>query len=209
MDRAKKVYRRLLGKKPKKYAYSPTGSLPPSPIEGRSPGLSRRSSSLKRSRMSLNRMWRRSKRLRKNLQKVQRRLTTVNPFFCRSCPASLEASLTRAVLDEAKSTYLSGSTFAVSMPNDDCTDDANVQPAPSSYKSLSLLQSVTSTVNQVCKKLKLEEKSLRNVRSSNNRVLPSSVHAVKNGRRKMEDRHVLIHDLNAISCDNSQVSKAF
>ena len=81
MDRAKKVYRRLLGKKPKKYAYSPTGSLPPSPIEGRSPGLSRRSSSLKRSRMSLNRMWRRSKRLRKNLQKVQRRLTTVNPLF--------------------------------------------------------------------------------------------------------------------------------
>ena len=27
-------------------------------------------------------------------------------FFCRSCPASLEASLTRAVLDEARSTYL-------------------------------------------------------------------------------------------------------
>ena len=132
---------------------------------------------------------------------------------CRSCPASLEASLTRAVLDEAKSTYLSGSTFAVSMPNDDSTnddttDDANARtpPPPSSYKSLTLLQSVTSTVNQVCKKLKLEEKSLRNVRSCNNRVLPSSVHAVKNGRRKMEDRHVLIHDLNAIYCDNSQVS---
>ena len=27
-------------------------------------------------------------------------------LFCRSCPASLEASLTRAVLDEARSTYL-------------------------------------------------------------------------------------------------------
>ena len=92
--------------------------------------------------------------------------------------------------------------------NDDTTDDANARtpPPPSSYKSLTLLQSVTSTVNQVCKKLKMEEKSLRNVRSSNNRVLPSSVHAVKNGRRKMEDRHVLIHDLNAIYCDNSQVS---
>ena len=27
-------------------------------------------------------------------------------LFCRSCPASLEASLTRAVLDEARSPYL-------------------------------------------------------------------------------------------------------
>ena len=145
-------------------------------------------------------------------------------IFCRSCPASLEASLTRAVLDEAKSTYLSGSTFAVSMPNDsnDTTDDANYASSTcneprrisffrqfltftfcfTAYKSLSLLQSVTSTVNQVCKKLKLDEKSLKNVRSGNNRVLPCSVHAVKNGRRKMEDRHVLIHDLNAIYCDS-------
>ena len=48
---------------------------------------------------------------------------------CRSCPASLEASLTRAVLDEAKSTYLSGSTFAVSMPNDDPTNDDTTDDA--------------------------------------------------------------------------------
>lgn len=68
------------------------------------------------------------------------------------------------------------------------------------YKSLSLLQSVTSTVNQVCKKLKMDEKSFKSVRQG--RTLPASVHAVKNGRRKMEDRHVLIHDLNAIFSDN-------
>ena len=76
----------------------------------------------------------------------------------------------------------------------------------SAYKSLSLLQSVTSTVNQVCKKLKMDEKSYKNVRHG--RVIPASVHAVKNGRRKMEDRHVLIHDLNAIFSD-SQVSLSF
>ena len=58
MDRAKKVYRRLLGKKPKRYAYSPTGSLPPSPMEGNSPRVLRKDS-FKRSRMALNRMWRR------------------------------------------------------------------------------------------------------------------------------------------------------
>ena len=58
MNRAKRVYRRLLGKKPKTYASSPTGSLPPSPIGGRSPAVLRRNT-FKRSRMSLNRMWRR------------------------------------------------------------------------------------------------------------------------------------------------------
>ena len=51
----------------------------------------------------------------------------------RSCPASLEASLTRAVLDEAKSTYLSGSTFAVSIPNQDEDQiDASTPPATTS-----------------------------------------------------------------------------
>merc|ERR1711963_696603 len=42
----------------------------------------------------------------------------------------------------------------------------------------------------------MDEKSFKSVR--NGRIVPASVHAVKNGRRKMEDRHVLIHDLNAI-----------
>ena len=39
------------------------------------------------------------------------------------------------------------------------------------------------------------------------RVVPSSVGAVKNGRRKMEDRHVVIHDMNVIFEDehNPQV----
>ena len=39
------------------------------------------------------------------------------------------------------------------------------------------------------------------------RVVPSSVGAVKNGRRKMGDRHVVIHDMNVIFEDehNPQV----
>jgi protein phosphatase 1E len=120
-----------------------------------------------------------------------------------SCPASLEASLTRAVLDEAKSTYLSGSSLAVSMQQNEATNEVDASPNTSSnsYKTLSLLQSVTSTVNQVCKKLKIDEKTFKNVNKAG-RTVPSSVHAVKNGRRKMEDRHVLFHDLNAIYCDS-------
>ena len=37
---------------------------------------------------------------------VEPEMTNKFAFFFRSCPASLEASLTRAVLDEARSTYL-------------------------------------------------------------------------------------------------------
>ena len=78
------------------------------------------------------------------------------PFLIfRSCPASLEASLTRAVLDEAKSTYLSGSTFAVSIPNQDEDQiDASTPPATTSstcnyyYLFISLLLSFHEFYNQ-------------------------------------------------------------
>ena len=70
---------------------------------------------------------------------------------------------------------------------------------------MQLLQNVTSTVNEVCKRLKSEEKP-REIKPG--RVVPCSVAAVKNGRRKMEDRHVVIHDVNIIFEDSSkEVSK--
>jgi hypothetical protein len=74
------------------------------------------------------------------------------------------------------------------------------------FKSMNLLQNVTSTVNEVCKRLRSESAasttgSARAV--ANGRVVPSSVHAIKNGRRKMEDRHVVMHDLNLIFADHS------
>ncbi len=62
---------------------------------------------------------------------------------------------------------------------------------------MSLLRSVTSTVNTVCKRLKLEDRN-GNAFVKSGRVVPCSVAAVKNGRRKMEDRHVVIHDMNII-----------
>jgi len=53
---------------------------------------------------------------------------------------------------------------------------------------------VTASVNEVCQRLKNQGKS--EVLPS--RIVPCSVGAVKNGRRKMEDRHVVFHDINAI-----------
>ena len=76
----------------------------------------------------------------------------------------------------------------------------------SGFRSLNLLQNVTSTVNEVCRRLKSEEKPT--VKGS--RLIPHSVHAVKNGRRKMEDRHVVVHDINVIySGHANQVGKQF
>ena len=62
------------------------------------------------------------------------------------------------------------------------------------FRSLNLLQNVTSTVNEVCRRLKSEEKPTLKT----SRMIPHSVNAVKNGRRKMEDRHVVVHDVNVI-----------
>ena len=63
MDKAKKLIRKLRGKK--KYVSSPTGSLPPSPLPGAANDTSETSkygtgTKLRRGRsLSLNRMWRR------------------------------------------------------------------------------------------------------------------------------------------------------
>ena len=73
---------------------------------------------------------------------------------------------------------------------------------------MKLLQNVTSTVHQVCRRLKMDEyksnSSSVNKKIKPGRLTPNSVHAVKNGRRKMEDRHVVIHDLNIIYTDSSK-----
>lgn len=80
---------------------------------------------------------------------------------------------------------------------------------------MKLLQNVTQTVNEVCKKLKLSQQGGDRIDSggkaavSPGRVVPSAVIAVKNGRRKMEDRHVVIHDVNVIFADqNPAVSQS-
>ena len=65
------------------------------------------------------------------------------------------------------------------------------------YKSMNLLQNVTSTVNEVCKRLKMDQGNA-NGEIKPGRVTPSAFVALKNGRRKMEDRHTIIHDLNAV-----------
>ena len=69
------------------------------------------------------------------------------------------------------------------------------------YEPVKLMQLVTSKINNVCFEFLNNQKfeSLCTELSFSNRPLhPVSVHAIRNGRRKMEDRHVVIQDLNTI-----------
>lgn len=71
----------------------------------------------------------------------------------------------------------------------------------SGYEPVKLMQLVTSKINNVCFEFLNNQKfeSLCTELSFSNRPLhPVSVHAIRNGRRKMEDRHVVIQDLNTI-----------
>lgn len=76
------------------------------------------------------------------------------------------------------------------------------------FESMQLLQNVTSTINKVCQKLKKDDYTTPEERKgavAQGRVIPTAVAAVKNGRRKMEDRHVVLHDVNAVY--SSQIPK--
>lgn len=69
------------------------------------------------------------------------------------------------------------------------------------YEPVKLMQLVTSKINNVCLEFLNNQKfeSLCTELSFSDRPLhPVSVHAIRNGRRKMEDRHVVIQDLNTI-----------
>ncbi|XP_040566386.1 uncharacterized protein [Lepeophtheirus salmonis] len=104
-----------------------------------------------------------------------------------SCPASLEAGLAKAVLDETKLSYL----------NEDQPDGGKAVSGKQAFTSLALLQNVTVTVSEVCRRLKKEEKFRKSFMRSKN-LYPCSVCAIRNGRKKMEDRHIVIHDVNAL-----------
>lgn len=106
-----------------------------------------------------------------------------------SCPASLEAGLTKAVLDEAKSSYLNKHG-----------DQVDGEEENSSFISMNLVKSVTATVNEVCRRIRHDHQRVKP-----GKTRPHSVCAVKNGRRRMEDRHIVVHDLNNLFGDmNSQ-----
>lgn len=71
------------------------------------------------------------------------------------------------------------------------------------YEPLKLMQTVMAKINEVCLRY-LDNSMLCSLPAPGTPYFPTSVCAVKNTRRRMEDRHVVIHDLNTMF--NIQVS---
>lgn len=73
----------------------------------------------------------------------------------------------------------------------------------SAYEPLKLMQTVMAKINEVCLRY-LDNSMLCSLPTSDNAYFATSVCAVRNSRKRMEDRHVYIHDLNTMF--NNQVS---
>lgn len=71
-------------------------------------------------------------------------------------------------------------------------------PTDKAYEPLKLMQTVMAKTNEVCLRY-LDNSMLCSLPSpSNTYFYETSVFAIRNKRRKMEDRHVVVHDLNTM-----------
>ncbi|XP_063872972.1 protein phosphatase 1E-like [Scylla paramamosain] len=80
--------------------------------------------------------------------------------------------------------------------NGEDTDQLDTSNTNHTYDILKLIQDVTSKANTVIQELQ-STLTVDQVEKLP-RYHPISHFAIKNGRRKMEDRHVIIHDLNTL-----------
>ncbi|XP_012064013.1 PREDICTED: uncharacterized protein LOC105627337 [Atta cephalotes] len=100
------------------------------------------------------------------------------------CPPSLQSYISRLVIQAIKST---------------CKKQPEVcglRQQEKTYAPLKLMQAVTNEVNEICRRyLDNSRLALLPPPSSTPQV---TVGAIRNARRKMEDRHMILHDLNTM-----------
>ncbi|KOC64583.1 Protein phosphatase 1E [Habropoda laboriosa] len=102
------------------------------------------------------------------------------------CPPSLQAHLVHQVIQEIKS-------MCKKQP-----EDCGFKSQEKTYTSLKLMQAITGKVNEICIRY-LDNSRLALLPPPPSIPLPQAVAVgTKNCRRKMEDRHVVLHDLHTI-----------
>ncbi|XP_033229635.1 protein phosphatase 1F [Belonocnema kinseyi] len=102
------------------------------------------------------------------------------------CPPSLQAHMVRLVIEEIKA-------MCRKQP-----EDCGLKPHENTYGPLKLMQAVTSKVNEICFRY-LDNSRLALLPPPPSTPLPlATCYAIKNIRRKMEDRSVVLHDLNTM-----------
>lgn len=107
-------------------------------------------------------------------------------FLFRNCPVELISPLIKIIIDEVRK-------------------DAKKQPInygfnqnENAYEPLKLMKSVVAKTNEILQRY-LDNSKLCSLPSPCGRSYSvTSVFATKNLRRTMEDRHVVIHDLNTL-----------
>ncbi|KAK0098987.1 hypothetical protein PV326_010963 [Microctonus aethiopoides] len=110
-------------------------------------------------------------------------LQYLNPKYC---PSSLQSHLIRVVIEEMQ-------TICRQQP-----EICGFKPQDNTYAPLRLMQTVTGKVNEICKRY-LDNSRLALLPPPPSIPLPIvTVCGIRNGRRTMEDRHVILHDLNTI-----------
>ncbi|KYN04988.1 Protein phosphatase 1E [Cyphomyrmex costatus] len=105
-------------------------------------------------------------------------------FGFRYCPPSLQSYISRLVIQAIKSTCKKQPEIC------------GLRQQEKTYAPLKLMQAVTNEVNEICRRyLDNSRLALLPPPSSTPQV---TVGAIRNARRKMEDRHMILHDLNTM-----------
>uniref|UniRef100_A0A1L8DL25 Protein phosphatase 2c n=1 Tax=Nyssomyia neivai TaxID=330878 RepID=A0A1L8DL25_9DIPT len=106
----------------------------------------------------------------------------------RNCPSTLLNPIVRAVIERIKQQCQKS------------PDACGYNPEKKSYQPIKLMRSVTAMVDEVClKALDNAELDLIMPRICLSKLPPKyEEYAVKNGRRIMEDRHVVVNDFNGL-----------
>ncbi|XP_057332956.1 serine-rich adhesin for platelets-like isoform X2 [Microplitis mediator] len=100
------------------------------------------------------------------------------------CPPNLQSFLVHLVIQEIKPIFR--------LQPEIC----GLKPEKNTYAPLKLMQAVTKKVNEICQRY-LDNSRLALLPPPPSAPLPlTSVFAIRNSRRKMEDRHTILHDLN-------------
>ncbi|XP_051165445.1 FK506-binding protein 5-like [Leptopilina boulardi] len=102
------------------------------------------------------------------------------------CPPSLQSHMVQLVIDEVKS-------ICRTQP-----EDCGLKPYENTFAPLKLMQAVISKINQICFRY-LDNSRLALLPPPPSTPLPlTTCYAIKNTRRKMEDRSVVLYDLNTM-----------
>jgi len=109
---------------------------------------------------------------------------TLQYLNLKHCPSSLVAPLTRIVVDEIK--------LAIKKQPVAC----GYRSGNNTYKPLKLMRVVTGKVNEVC--LRYRDNGKLATLPQPSPGPPISSCAIKNSRRRMEDRHVIIEDFHTV-----------